>query len=191
MKYFKFPLFFLWVLILSCSLVSAQPLQLAPSVDLSRIAGGWYILAAIPNGFEKHLIGMYDYYSLLPDGSIREDFFTHRDSFTRKAEHFTVHDTITPGTHNALWHVHFFGPISAPFPLLYVSPDDNYLLFGYPNRQLGWIYSRSPKIDEKSYRELLRHFEEQGYDSSRFRRIVQLPDQLDKAGFTSPPKSSR
>lgn len=172
----------------SFSLLPAQPLQLAPDVDLSRIQGGWYILAAIPNGFERHLVGMYDYYSLLPDGSIREDFFTRRDSFSSKQEHFTVHDTITPGTHNALWHVHFFGPISAPFPILYVSPDENYILFGYPNRQLGWIYSRSPSINEKTYQELLRHFAGEGYDPSRFRRIVQFPDQLGKAGFTSPPK---
>ena len=188
MKFLKFPWFLFLVAIISCSLVSGRPLQLAPSVDLSRIMGGWYIVAAIPNGFEKRLIGMFDYYSLLPDGSIREDFFTHRDSFAMKQEHFTVHDTITPGSHNALWHVHFFGPISAPFPLLYVSPDDNHLLFGEPNRELGWIYSHSPLIDEKSYRELLRHFEEQGYDSSRFLRIVQFSDQLDKPGFTSPPK---
>jgi apolipoprotein D and lipocalin family protein len=188
MKFLKFPWFLLWVPIISCSFVSARPLQLAPCVDLPRIMGGWYILAAIPNGFEKHLIGMFDYYSLLPDGSIREDFFTHRNSFATKEEHFTVHDTITPGTNNALWHVHFFGPVSVPFPLLYVSPDENYLLFGEPNRQLGWIYSRSPLINEKTYQELLRHFGAEGYDASRFRRIVQFPNQLDKPGFTSPPK---
>jgi apolipoprotein D and lipocalin family protein len=188
MKFSKLPWFLLGVSIISCSLLPAQPLKLAEDVDLSRIQGGWYILAAIPNSFERHLVGMYDYYSLLPDGSIREDFFTHRNSFSSSQEHFRAHDTISAGTHNALWHVHFFGPISAPFPVLYASPDSNYLLFGYPNRRLAWIYSRFPTIDEKTYQELLRHFAAEGYETSRFRKIVQFPDQLNKLGFSTPPK---
>ena len=182
--------YLIFIPIISSSLLSAQPLQLAADVDLTRIQGGWYILAAIPNPFERHLEGMYDYYSLLRDGSIQEDFFTHKDSFSSGVEHFRVHDTISPSTHNALWHVHLLGPISAPFPLLYTSPDYHYLLFGYPNRKLGWIYSRSPRIDEKTYQELLRHFAAEGYDTSRFRRTVQFPEQFDKAGFSAPPRQS-
>jgi apolipoprotein D and lipocalin family protein len=175
-------------LLLGGCAAASKPLALAPEVDLQRMTGGWYIVAAIPNHFERNLVGMYDYYSLLPDGSIREDFFTYEMSFATKQKHFTVHDTISPGTHHASWHVHFFGPISAPFPLLYVSPRYEYALFGYPNRQLGWIYSRQPRIEEKTYQSLLQRFAEEGYDPKRFRRIVQFPSQLGQPGFTSPPK---
>lgn len=87
--------------------------------------------------------------------------------FESKQDHLTVRDALEPGIHNDRWHVHFLGPISAPFPIFYVSPDYNYLLFGYPNRQMGWIYSLYPKLDEEKYRALLLYFKNNGYEESK------------------------
>ena len=41
---------------------TAAPLTLAPKVDIPRMYGGWYIVATIPNGFEKGLVEPYDVY---------------------------------------------------------------------------------------------------------------------------------
>jgi apolipoprotein D and lipocalin family protein len=59
------------------------------------------------------------------------------------------------------------------------------VLFGEENRSLGWIYSRTPDIDDETYRALLQRFRQLGYDPERFRRVIQAPDQIGKPGFWS------
>jgi apolipoprotein D and lipocalin family protein len=118
-------------LLLACARCDGPPPPpLAPSVDLSRMYGGWYIVANIPNWFEDKLVGLYDVYSPRKDGDIAEDFYTHEGSFASPLKHYTVHDWVTPGTHNAGWRVQIFWPLNFPFLILYVDPDYEYALFG-------------------------------------------------------------
>jgi apolipoprotein D and lipocalin family protein len=161
----------------------ALPLPLAPSVNLDRMMGGWYIVANIPNWFENDLVGLYDVYSRRPDGDIQEDFFTHEGSFDSPQKHYTVHDWVTPGTNNAGWRVQIFWPLNFPFLILYVDPGYRYVLFGYPDRSLGWIFSRTETIDDATYAALLERFRSLGYDTTKFRRVVELPEQIGKPGF--------
>jgi apolipoprotein D and lipocalin family protein len=163
--------------------MTPTPLAVAPHVDLEKIYGGWYIVANIPNWFEAPLVGLYDIYSPRPDGDIEENFYTHSGSFMNPLKHYTVHDWVEPGSNNAKWRVQVFWPINFAFWILYVDPDDRYVLFGYPDRSLGWIYSRSQTIDETAYQSLLERFRALGYDSSKIRRIVQLPSQIGQKGF--------
>jgi apolipoprotein D and lipocalin family protein len=57
------------------------------------------------------------------------------------------------------------------------------VLFGYPDRSLGWIFSRTPTLDDATYAALLEKFRAVGYDVTKFRRIVELPEQIGKPGF--------
>jgi apolipoprotein D and lipocalin family protein len=90
---------------------AASPLPLAPDVDLDAMYGRWYIVAAIPNWFEKGMVAPYDVYSKRADGDIREDFYVRRGGFDAPLKHFEVHDWVRPGTHNAHWRVQA-GPAS-------------------------------------------------------------------------------
>ena len=148
-----------------------------------EIWGAWYIVANIPNWFEAPLVGLYDIYSRRPDGDIAENFYTHSGSFRSPLEHFEVHDWVEPGTNNAKWRVQVMWPLNFPFWVLWVDPDDQYVLFGYPDRSLGWIFARRQTIDEPTYQALLARFAALGYDPSKFRRIVQLPAQIGQKGF--------
>jgi apolipoprotein D and lipocalin family protein len=170
---------------LSACAVAAAPIKLAVSVDLNSIYGGWYIVATIPNWFEKGMVAAYDVYSRRPDGDIREDFYLRRGGFNADQKHFVVHDWVLPGTNNASWRVQIFWPISLPFLVLYTDPQYRYALFGENNRTLGWVYSRTPTIDDADYRALLERFQQLGYDSSRFRKVVQFPWQIGQPGFWS------
>ena len=69
---------------------------------------------------------------------------------------------------------------------LYVDPDYHYTILGYPGKNLGWIFSRERDMSDDTYRALLGRLDAMGYDTSRFRRVPQRPDQLGKAGFSSP-----
>jgi apolipoprotein D and lipocalin family protein len=189
MKLFKVVLLFVSaVAALGGGLAAAAtrpPLTLAPQVDVSRMYGGWYIIATIPNSFERGMVAPYDVYSARPDGGVREDFYAQRGGFGAKRRHFVVHDWVRPGSHGAHWRVQILWPINLPFLVLYVDPDYRYALFGEENRAVGWIYSRTPVVDDAAYAALLTHFAAEGYDTSRFRRIVQRPDQIGKPGFWS------
>jgi apolipoprotein D and lipocalin family protein len=163
---------------------SGETLPLAENVDLGGIYGGWYLIATIPNGFEKGLVQPYDVYSKRADGDIGEDFYARRGSVDAPQKHYTVHDWVKPGTHNAHWRVQF-GPINVPFLVLYVDPDFRYILFGEQSRNLGWVYSRKPDVPESDFSMLMERFRSVGYDPSRFRKFIQHREQIGKAGFWS------
>jgi apolipoprotein D and lipocalin family protein len=162
---------------------SAQPIPLAAHVDLEAIQGGWYILATIPNHFEKGMVAPFDVYSLRAQGGIQEDFYLRSGGFHAKLRHFTVTDTIVPGSNNAHWRVHILWPLRLPFLVLYIDPAYRYVLFGENNRSLGWVFSRTPTIAEADYQALLARFAVLGYDTTRFRKVIQLPEQIGVSGF--------
>ncbi len=165
---------------------AGNPLPLpAKPVDISRMYGGWYIVATIPNKFEKGLVEPYDVYSRRPDGDIREDFYARCGSFDATRKHFVVHDWVTPGAENAHWRVQVFWPVNLPFLVLYVDPDYRYALYGEDSRDLGWVYSRTPSLRDADYQALLLHFKAAGYDVGRFRKVIQKPDQIGQPGYWS------
>jgi apolipoprotein D and lipocalin family protein len=163
---------------------SGKALPLADSVDLNRILGGWYLIATIPNGFEEGMVQPYDVYSRREDGDIREDFYVRKGSVDAPQKHYTVHDWVRSGTHNAHWRVQF-GPINVPFLIVYIDPDYRYVLFGEQSRDLGWVYSRQPDVSEPDFKMLMEHFRSVGYDPSRFRRFVQHREQIGQDGVWS------
>jgi hypothetical protein len=72
-----------------------------------------------------------------------------------------------------------------PFQVVYVDPEDGFLLFGEQDRSLGWIYSREKTISGMDHDRVLGKFRGVGYDTSQFRRVIQLPEQIGKSGFWS------
>ena len=161
------------------------PIQLA-KIDMARMYGGWYLIAtASRNPGEKGMVEPYDVYSKRPDGDIREDFSVRHGSFNAPKKHFVLHDWVRPGTNNAYWRVQIFWPINLPFLALYVDPQYRYVMFGEQNRKLGWIYSRTPTIPTSDYQDLLTRFNALGYDTSKFVKFVQTPDEIGQTGVWS------
>ncbi len=160
------------------------PIKLA-TVNMNRMYGGWYLIATMRNGFERGMVAPYDVYSRRADGDIREDFYVRRHSFTAPLQHFTVHDWVRPGTHDAYWRVQIFWPINFPFLVLYTDPAYRYVLFGERSRTLGWIYARTPTISQATYLDLLARFRALGYQTGSFVKFVQTPDELGRPGFWS------
>jgi apolipoprotein D and lipocalin family protein len=171
-------------LLLACA-GSSRPIPLAPHVDLEAIQGGWYIVATIPNHFERGMVAPYDVYTRRANGDIQEDFYPRPGSFDAKVRHYTVRDTIVPGSNNARWRVHIFGPVSLPFLVLYTDPAYRYVMFGENNRSVGWVFSRTPTIEDADYQALLDRFAALGYDATRFRKVIQVPEQIGMPGFWS------
>ncbi len=168
-----------------CLAAGGQPPVPLAKVDMSRMYGGWYLIATRRNGFEQGMVAPYDVYSKRPDGDIWEDFYVRRRSFHAPLQHFTLHDWVGPGAQNAHWRVQLFWPVNLPFLALYTDPDYRYVLFGENDRKLGWIYACAQTAPEADYQALLGRFRALGYDTSAFVRFVQTPDQIGKPGVWS------
>jgi apolipoprotein D and lipocalin family protein len=175
----------LLLLLLGGGCSNPRPVPLARQVELDRMYGGWYIVATIPNWFEKGLVNPYDVYSPRPDGDIKEEFYLQRGSFAAARTRHEVHDRVQPNSGNARWRVQIFWPLNLPFLVLYVDPQYRYALFGEDSRNLGWIYARSPEISDADYRDLLARFAADGYDTGKFIKFVQKPGDIGKPGYWS------
>ncbi len=162
---------------------ASQPELPLAHVDMPRMYGDWYIVATIPNWFEKGMVAPRDSFSRRPDGDIQEDFHVRRGSFAALEKHYVVHDWVRANSDNAHWRVQLVWPIDLPFLVLYVDPSYRYALFGEQDRSLGWIYARDPVLTEPEYRGLLARFSALGYDTTRFRKVIQLPEQVGMPGF--------
>ena len=166
----------------ACSSKSA-PLTLAPSVDLSRYAGRWYVIANIPYFAEKGNVGSYFDITFGPADKLTDVYNAHPKTFDAPLKTFTLKGYVVPGTGNARWRESPFWPLYLSYLILYVDPDYQTALVGYPGRGYGWVFARKPVIDEATYQSLLSRMKDQGYNIGQFRRVPQTADQIGAPGF--------
>jgi apolipoprotein D and lipocalin family protein len=132
------------------------------------------------------MLGSRAEWKLRDDGKIDDSYYAHKKTFDSPEKHYQFLDTPVPGKDGGEWSVQLFWPVHVTQLTLYVDPDYRYTILGYPGKNLGWIFSREPDMSDDVYRSLLARLDAMGYDTSRFRRVPQRPDQLGKPGFSSP-----
>lgn len=164
---------------------AALPLQTVP-VDLPRYMGRWYVIANIPYFAEKGYVASRAEWSLRSDGKIDDVFFGRKGGFANPERRYQFLDTVKPGSGGGEWRVRLFWPIYVTQLTLYVDPDYQFTILGYPGKTLGWIFARQPQISDSDYRSLLARLDSMGYDTSRFRRVPQVAEQLGLPGFAGP-----
>jgi apolipoprotein D and lipocalin family protein len=158
-----------------CSATGGErpPLKLANDVDLERYFGRWYIIANIPYFAERGNMGTFVEYAHRPDGQIADVYYAHEHGFASPLTRREGRAYVVPGSNNALWRVTFLWPIYVSYPIIHVEADYRTALVGYPDRSLGWVFSRDRHMDDAIYRDLLKRFAAQGYDTSQFKRVPQ------------------
>nr|WP_294563226.1 lipocalin family protein [uncultured Rhodopila sp.] len=160
-----------------------RPLALAPNVDLNRYAGRWYVIANIPYFAENGNVGSYFDVSFQPGGGLTDVYNARKKDFSAPVTSFTMGGYVVPGSGNARWRETPFWPLYLSYLILYVDPDYQTALVGYPGRGYGWIFARRPVIDDTTYESLLNRMRDQGYDTTLFRRVPQTPGQIGNPGF--------
>lgn len=170
------------VVLIGCT-SSTPPPKLASSVDLNRFMGKWYVIANIPYFAEKGAVGSSDDYTLRPDGQIDTIFRYHNRDFTTAEKTAGSVAYVVPGTNNAKWRVSFFWPVYFSYLIIYVDDDYQVAAVGYPDRSLGWVFSRSPQMDNATYQAMLGRFAAEGYDISQFQRVPQSASDFGKPGY--------
>lgn len=152
-----------------------EELGVVASVDLSRYVGQWYEIARLPNRFQKKCAdSVTANYTLRSDGSIRVVNRCRKPSgeFTTATGKAKVVDRKT----NAKLKVTFFWPFYGKYWILDLGPNYEYAVVGDPSRDYLWILSRTPKIDEALYQQLLAKMAAQGFPTDRMIRTLQVSE---------------
>lgn len=176
------------VLLAACASWSAAapaPAAAAAGVDLARFMGPWYVIARVPYFAERGHVASRDEYSLRPDGKIAVHY-VYRTGFGEPEKSLDSVATVKPGTGNREWTTWFFRVVPTKYRILEVAPDYSWALIDYPGRDLAWIFSRRPMMDEALYLDLRTRLRGHGVDIDKVWRVPQFPAQVGQRGFDAP-----
>ncbi len=139
-------------------------------VDLNRYSGLWYEIARLPNSFEKGLECVTATYTLKPNGKVEvlnKGFSAKKGAFKSSKGRAWVPDGNFPGRLK----VSFFWPFAGNYYIISLDPDYQYALVGDPSREYLWVLSRTNKLDEAIYAELLSTARTHGFATDQLLRV--------------------
>lgn len=151
----------------------AQPLQTVPKVDLERYCGKWYEIASYPQRFQKGCHCTTAEYTLTTKGYVIVENRCNRDSVTGKLSYIKGKAFVEKNSGNARLLVQFFWPFKAKYWIIDLADDYSYAVVSHPGKNYLWILSRTPKMDEAVYTQIIARLKEKGFDLSKLRVTVQ------------------
>lgn len=159
--------------LLGCT--SYQPIKVEKYVELDRFMGDWYVIANIPTFIEEGAHNAVESYKKNKDGSIETTFSFNADSFDGKKKTYHPVGFVTEDKSNAIWKMQFIWPFKSDYRILYVDEKYHHTIIGRIKRDYVWIMSRTPKISEEEYKNLISIIKDRDYDVSK---IKEVPQQL-------------
>jgi apolipoprotein D and lipocalin family protein len=149
---------------------AAPPLEVDPSVDLSRYLGKWYEIAKYPNRFQRGCVGATAEYTLSADG-IRIDVVNRcREVDSGKEKSIRGKARVVDPATNAKLSVTFFWPFSGDYWILAVGTEYEYAVVGTPDREYLWFLARTPTVGDDLYGRLVDLARARGFDPARIER---------------------
>jgi len=151
-----------------------EPLRVVESVDLTRYAGRWYEVARLPNRFEEKCAGdVTAEYTLRDDGRLKvvnrcrkkDGRMTQAEGVARLADKRGANSRLKVRFAPSFLSVLPF--VWGDYQIMELAPDYSHALVGDPDRKYLWILSRTPQIDEGTFRKLAESARSQGFDVSR------------------------
>lgn len=149
------------------------PLQVVPSVDLTRYAGKWYEIARLPNRFQRNCAdNTTATYTLRPDGKITVLNECRNADGRQKSAKGTARVADAKGPNTKL-KVTFFWPFSGNYWIIDLDPEYRWAVVGEPGRDYLWILSRQPQLDAELYRQIVDRAQKQGFDTGKLLKTHQ------------------
>ncbi len=122
------------------------PMPIADSVDLNRFMGDWYVHGYTPTALDRDAYNPVESYALNSDGTIATTYRFNQGAFDGPVKVYHPKAKVFDPLTNAEWRMRFFGIITSPYLILYVSADYQETVIGHPDRDLAWIMAREPEI---------------------------------------------
>lgn len=128
-------------------------LKTVEKVDLSRYLGLWYEIASLPQWFQKNCYGTTAEYAMVA-GEIEVVNRCNKGSLQGR-ESKAVGKAWVVDPSNAKLKVQFFWPFRGDYWIIELDENYQYAVVGSPKRKSLWILSRTPKMDEALYADLI------------------------------------
>ena len=141
------------------------PLETVDNVDVNRYLGKWYEIARLPNSFQKECDCTTAEYSLIDSTTIR---VINKCLKKGKLDEANGKAFVVEGSNNSKLRVQFFWPFRGDYWIIALDKNNyQYALVGTPSRKYLWILSRTPKMDNATFENLLSIAREKGFDTSK------------------------
>lgn len=147
--------------------------QVAPdTLDLVKFSGKWYVIASIPTCFDKNWKNITETFELKKNGDvgIYMTYMKEGDTITRdkKAKGFPYKEN-----KNTEWEVQFAWPFTSGYLVEELGPDYSYAVIGHPQKLYFYIMTRTGKMDEALFGEIMMRYVKKGYEINDLRVVIQ------------------
>lgn len=166
--------FLILFLLMTTTKTQAQTLQTVPTVDLNKYAGKWYEIAAFPQYFQKGCHCTTAEYTTSDKGYVIVENRCNKDSIYGKQSYIKGKAFVEEGSGNAKLKVQFFWPFKAKYWIIDLANDYSYAVVSHPNKKYLWILSRTSKMDDTVYQQIISRLEAKGFDLSKLQKTQQL-----------------
>lgn len=152
-------------------------------VDLPRYMGRWFVIANVPMVDERDYVASCAVWTLRDDGRIEDAVMGRKHGFDQPETGTVFIAKPEQGARNSVWRVRPIWPFEFIVMTVYVDPDYEYTVRATPDKDFVWILARRPDMREAVYQSLLERLDQMGFDTSRFKKVVQFPEQIGQPGF--------
>lgn len=149
-------------------------LRAVPHVDLDRFSGEWRLIACVENSVERDFVDAVETYQRRTDGNIDLTFRWREKSFRAPLKNHSFIGWVTDAPSNAHWKMRLVPFLSAAYVIIGVGSEYEWAAIAHPTRQFGWILARERTLQDDVYCDVIRLFEEQGYDRRAFIKVPQI-----------------
>ena len=144
-----------------------QTLQTVPHVDLNKYSGKWYEIASYPQRFQRNCHCTTAEYSFSEKRYVIVENRCNKGSVNGKQSYIKGKAFVDKNSGNAKLKVQFFWPFKGKYWIIDLADDYSYAVVSHPNRKYLWILSRTPKMNESVYGQILSRLKEKGFDLSK------------------------
>ncbi|MCB2219216.1 MAG: lipocalin family protein [Bacteroidetes bacterium] len=141
--------------------------------DIDQYLGKWYEIARYDHRFERGLVGVTATYTFRSDGKIKVVNEGFKKKLTGKKSKAIGKAKIPDPNNPAKLKVSFFLFFYGDYFVLELDKNYQWAVVGSSSDNYLWILSRSPKMEEHLYRELLEKLTGRGYDTSKLIKVEQ------------------
>ncbi len=152
---------------------NAQEIQTVAHVDLEKYAGKWFEIASFPQRFSKGCTCSTANYTLTKKGFVMVENRCNRDTINGKESYVKGKAFVVPNSENSKLKVQFFWPFKGKYWIIELASDYSYAVVGHPNFNFLWILSRTPKMEESTYQQIISRVKLKGFDITKIRLTTQ------------------
>ncbi len=160
---------------MTTTITSDQTLETVANVDLNKYSGKWFEIASYPQRFQKGCHCTTAEYTVSDEGYVIVENRCNRDSVNGKQSYIKGKAFVDKNSGNAKLKVQFFWPFKGKYWIIDLADDYSYAVVSHPNKKYLWILSRTPKMNEATYNQILLRLKEKHFDLTKLQLTPQLP----------------